>query len=250
MSLEPGDGLLRGGRDRGHREDPAEACPDQVRIVEVRKRVADDHGIGPGRVRAAEHGAQVPRLFHGFQHDDERMFRQFQVLEPTFLHFHLCDNSFRAFPVRDLPVQRLGNFDEERLCFWGQDVSLRVASRPNTGICSRKRPVPRNFRTHEYRPDGESRLEAMLQFAAAFHDKKALLPPRLGFLLQQEQVPDFRILCRCDLFGSQNFSGRMVGKNSTSWMASAPVMNMVRRSMPMPMPEVGGMPYSSARTKS
>ena len=46
------------------------------------------------------------------------------------------------------------------------------------------------------------------------------------------------------------FSGRICGKKRTSWMVVWPVMNMVRRSIPIPSPEVGGMPYSRARTKS
>ena len=46
------------------------------------------------------------------------------------------------------------------------------------------------------------------------------------------------------------FSGRICGKKRTSWMVVWPVMNMVRRSIPMPRPEVGGIPYSRARTKS
>ena len=46
------------------------------------------------------------------------------------------------------------------------------------------------------------------------------------------------------------FSGRICGKKSTSWIEAWSVMNIVRRSMPMPMPEHDGMPYSSARTKS
>ena len=109
---------------------------------------------------------------------------------------------------------------------------------------------PCELRTDEEGPDPEAGFQAVLQFAPSFHHEKTLLPPRLGFLLQQEQILDFRILRRCDGFYPQNFSGLIVGKKRTSWMASLPVMNMVRRSMPMPMPEVGGMPYSRARTKS
>jgi hypothetical protein len=45
-------------------------------------------------------------------------------------------------------------------------------------------------------------------------------------------------------------SGFICGKKRTSWMELWLVISMARRSMPMPMPEVGGMPYSRARTKS
>ena len=109
---------------------------------------------------------------------------------------------------------------------------------------------PRNLRTYEHRADGKTAFQAVFQLPPALHHKEPLLPPCPGFLLQQKQVPNLRILRRCDGFRSQNFSGLIMGKKSTSWMLSAPVMNMVRRSIPMPMPEVGGMPYSSARTKS
>ncbi len=45
-------------------------------------------------------------------------------------------------------------------------------------------------------------------------------------------------------------SGRIMGKRITSRMASTSANSMMRRSMPMPIPEVGGKPYSSARTKA
>ena len=41
---------------------------------------------------------------------------------------------------------------------------------------------------------------------------------------------------------------RIAGKSTTSRIVSRPVSSMTRRSMPMPMPPVGGMPCSSART--
>ena len=44
--------------------------------------------------------------------------------------------------------------------------------------------------------------------------------------------------------------GLICGKKSTSWMVGELVMNIVRRSIPIPSPDVGGIPYSSARTKS
>ena len=45
-------------------------------------------------------------------------------------------------------------------------------------------------------------------------------------------------------------SGFICGKSMTSPMANLPVMSITRRSMPMPMPNVGGMPYCRARRKS
>ena len=45
-------------------------------------------------------------------------------------------------------------------------------------------------------------------------------------------------------------SGFIVGKRITSRMESVPQSIMAQRSIPKPRPPVGGMPYSSARTKS
>ena len=42
----------------------------------------------------------------------------------------------------------------------------------------------------------------------------------------------------------------MVGKRRTSRIVVVSVSNMTRRSIPMPSPPVGGMPYSRASTKS
>ena len=44
--------------------------------------------------------------------------------------------------------------------------------------------------------------------------------------------------------------GFIVGKSMTSRMESQPVRSMTQRSMPMPRPPVGGMPYSRAFMKS
>ena len=46
------------------------------------------------------------------------------------------------------------------------------------------------------------------------------------------------------------FNGRMVGNNNTSRIEALSVKNMTIRSIPMPRPPVGGMPYSSAVQKS
>ena len=42
----------------------------------------------------------------------------------------------------------------------------------------------------------------------------------------------------------------MVGNNNTSLIEKLSVRNITRRSTPMPMPPVGGMPYSRAVMKS
>ena len=60
-------------------------------------------------------------------------------------------------------------------------------------------------------------------------------------------------ITRCNVYRrrvSYRLFGRICGKKSTSWMVGELVMNIVRRSIPIPSPDVGGIPYSSARTKS
>ena len=161
------------------------------------------------------------------------MLAEREVLKAPFADFNLRDDTFGPVPVRRLGVEGGGEQDDGTACLRSERLQ------PGEKVL-----------THEQSPRPEPRFQAVLQLAPAFHHKKTLLPPRLGFFLQQEQILEFRVLGRCDRFCPQNFSGFIVGKNSTSWMASFPVMNIVRRSMPMPMPEVGGMPYSSARTKS
>lgn len=47
-----------------------------------------------------------------------------------------------------------------------------------------------------------------------------------------------------------HFSGRNCGKRTTSRIEAWFVNSMTRRSMPMPSPAVGGIPYSNARRKS
>src|SRR5690606_33573429 len=48
----------------------------------------------------------------------------------------------------------------------------------------------------------------------------------------------------------RSHSGRINGNSNTSLMLGLSVSSMIMRSMPMPTPPVGGMPYSSARRKS
>jgi hypothetical protein len=47
---------------------------------------------------------------------------------------------------------------------------------------------------------------------------------------------------------TSDYSGRICGNRITSRMLAQSVSIMIRRSMPIPSPAVGGKPYSSART--
>ena len=111
-------------------------------------------------------------------------------------------------------------------------------------------------------------FDTMPYLQSAFHYKKSVLAPGTRFFPKREKHLDLRILSRSDslsphpdyaLFSSESFSsacfdgifsGRICGQKSTSWMVVLPVMSIVRRSIPIPRPEVGGMPYSRALTKS
>ena len=115
------------------------------------------------------------------------------------------------------------------------------------------------FRAVKKRINLEPGADAMLKLPAPFHDKKPHLLAEAGFLLKGKKRLDLGVLRRCDRLESHCsfsssfftvFSGFICGKNSTSCMVVCPVMNIVRRSIPIPRPEVGGIPYSSARTKS
>ena len=54
------------------------------------------------------------------------------------------------------------------------------------------------------------------------------------------------LMVLCGIF----FSGFICGKNNTSWMKVLPVINMTKRSIPIPIPDVGGIPYWRERRKS
>ena len=131
------------------------------------------------------------------------MLAQRKVLQPPLADFDLREHALRPFPVRHLPVQRLGDFDEMEILTsaFGLLRMTRDCHSERSALCHSERSegiCPGHFRTHEHRPYLEPRLEAVLQLAAALHHEKTLLPPRLGFFLQQEQILDFRVLRRCD----------------------------------------------------
>ena len=63
--------------------------------------------------------------------------------------------------------------------------------------------------------------------------------------------PQTRKALQNQAFSAFQFSkGFIVGNRITSRMELAPHSSMAQRSMPKPRPPVGGMPYSSAMTKS
>lgn len=65
-----------------------------------------------------------------------------------------------------------------------------------------------------------------------------------SFHLQSFNPPDHRSLI------PDHRSGLICGKNSTSRIDSWLVIIMAKRSIPIPRPAVGGIPYSMARRKS
>ena len=70
-----------------------------------------------------------------------------------------------------------------------------------------------------------------------------------GYMLQsQPRTKPRRASAACGPGSSYLHSGRISGNRITSRMEGESVNSMTRRSMPMPSPAVGGMPYSRART--
>ena len=68
--LEEGDALLRGTDDRWYREYSPDTGPNQVGVIEVCQRVADDHGIHVGGIGTAQDGPQIAGLLHTLENDD------------------------------------------------------------------------------------------------------------------------------------------------------------------------------------
>ncbi len=52
-------------------EQAADGGPDGLRVVEVHGGVGEHHGVGPGRVGGAQHGAGVPGVADVGQHGDQ-----------------------------------------------------------------------------------------------------------------------------------------------------------------------------------
>jgi hypothetical protein len=81
-----------------------------------------------------------------------------------------------------------------------------------------------------------------------------VVPARRGGAQATRRVARSRPALRSEFFRGrtmlQGFSGFIWGKKRTSRMDSCPVSSMVSRSIPMPRPAAGGMPYSRARIKS
>ena len=72
--LEEGDALLGRTSHTRHTEEAAYRRADEVGIIEVGQRVADDDGIYPSSISRAKNGSEVARLLYPFDNDYQRLF--------------------------------------------------------------------------------------------------------------------------------------------------------------------------------
>ena len=79
--FEETDAVVRRAADGGDGEDGADGSADEVGVVEVGEGVADDDGVGPCCIGRAEHGTEVSGLFDAFEHHDEGVVAEVQVVE-------------------------------------------------------------------------------------------------------------------------------------------------------------------------
>ena len=61
MILQEGNTRLRGTGHTRYTEDGSDTGSDEVRIIEVCQRIADDHGVGLCRIGTTEYGTEVTK---------------------------------------------------------------------------------------------------------------------------------------------------------------------------------------------
>ena len=71
MLLEEGDALLRGAHSCGHAEHAADAGSDDVGVIQIGQRIANDEGIDTCCLGRAEDGAQIAGLLNTFQNNTD-----------------------------------------------------------------------------------------------------------------------------------------------------------------------------------
>ena len=245
--FEPFDGFFRAAADNRDGEDGAHACAYDVGVVDVGGGVADQQGAGSGGVGAAQRGSEISRLFHRFHHHDERRRTVggagLKVSEAAFPPLHLRYDAFGAAAVCNFGVDLRRHFE------------YLAGGRKRPAGYGLERFGREQFRAPENAAGAEPGREAAFHFPAPFDEEKPPLAAYVGTVPERDGFLDFGIPDRCyrlraHHLAPRSFSGRIWGNRRTSWMVLWPSMSIARRSIPMPIPEVGGMPYSSARTKS
>lgn len=110
--LEPSDCFLGGGHGDLPGEHGSDAGPDEVRIVEVGEGIADDDGIGAGRVSASQHSPEVAGFLHALKDDHQRILAECQTVQSPVTELHLGDDTFCAASVGDLAVEFVRNLHD------------------------------------------------------------------------------------------------------------------------------------------
>lgn len=112
FGLEPGDGLLGGGHGDLPGEYGTDTGPDEVRVVEVGQRIADDDGIGSGGVGTPQHGPEVAGFFDTLKDNHQRILAECQTFQSPVTELHLGDDTLRAASVGDLAVELVRNLHD------------------------------------------------------------------------------------------------------------------------------------------
>ena len=175
--LQVPDTFRRTTSDCGYGENRTYRSPDEIGVVEVGQRVADNHGISSGGIGRAENGTEVTRFLYTLQHNDQRVGREAQVAECDAPCTHHGHHSFCGPPIGYALID--GRADN-------QDVGIRE---PDIG-------------GQEFRADKElnhfiTSLQTMLQFTPAFDDEEASAATLGRFLLQGKQILYPRVLGTC-----------------------------------------------------
>ncbi len=192
--FEPGDGLLGGGDCHLSGKHGSYAGPDEVRVIEVGERVADDDGIGSGSIGTSEHGAKVAWLLNALKHYDERILAESQALQSPFSELNLSDDTLRAAPVGYLAVKFVRNLYDTYLWIQPFRFAKKVVQ---FLLCQQLSADEQSLRN-------ESGVKTVAEFPAAFNNKQPFRPPKFRLLLKRQQLLDLLVLSRCDVLDSHN----------------------------------------------
>lgn len=175
IGLEPLDARFRGARYGRYAEEGTYRGADNIRIVEVALRVADDDGIDMGSISRAEDGPHIARFLYTLQNDYQRRFAQMKLVKGVLPGDNLCDDTLGASTICHLIIYVGRNLEESGTIGIGLYRAV-------------------NVRTPEEGVDLIAAFNATLYFPPTLYDKQSVTAALLGLLLQFKQQPDLRIL--------------------------------------------------------
>lgn len=167
--LEPGDCLFGGGDGHLSGEHSTDAGPDEIRIVEVGERIADDYGVGTGCVSASEHGSEVAWFLHALKDNHQRILAECQAVQSPVTELDLSDDTLRAASIGNLAVKFVRNL---------HDTDFRI---PAFGLAKKVvqfllgQDLPANEQCFWYKPG----IKTVAELPAAFDHEKPFRPPQL-----------------------------------------------------------------------